>query len=90
MNAIALNHLWTYLKGLGLTASNRKWLADHLNESLKEESGTDEEDSAFLQSPNKAYIENGEVKVDVVTETMSIEEARDLTLKAIELEYSLP
>lgn len=39
---------------------------------------------------NRAYIENGEVKLDIVTETMSIEEARELTLKAVELEYSLP
>ncbi len=37
MNAIALNNLWTYLKGLGLTASNREWLAEHLYESLHEE-----------------------------------------------------
>ena len=39
---------------------------------------------------NRAYIEDGEVKWDIVTDTMSIEEAKELTLKAIELEYSLP
>lgn len=39
---------------------------------------------------NRVYIENGEVKVDIVTDTMSIEEAKALTLKAVELEYSLP
>lgn len=39
---------------------------------------------------NKVYIENGEVKMDFSTDTMSIEEAKKLTLKAIELEYMLP
>ena len=45
-----------------------------------------------LQEPkkNRVYIENGEVKVDFVTDTMSLEEAKELTLKAIDLEYSLP
>ena len=37
MNAIALNNLWTYLKSLGLTASNREWLAEHLHEVSDEE-----------------------------------------------------
>ena len=39
---------------------------------------------------NNVYIKNGEVKVDVVTDTMSIEEAKELTLKAVEREYMLP
>ena len=42
------------------------------------------------QGRNKVYIEDGEVKIDFVTDTMSIEEAKELTLKAIELEYMLP
>lgn len=33
MNAVSLNNLWSYLQGLTLTASNKKWLADHLYES---------------------------------------------------------
>lgn len=39
---------------------------------------------------NSVYIENGQVKMNLVTDTMSIEEAKELTLKAIDLEYSLP
>lgn len=39
---------------------------------------------------NKAYIEDGEVKLDIVTDTLSIKEAEELTLRAIELEYALP
>lgn len=30
MNAISLNHLWSYLQGLSLTESNQRWLASHL------------------------------------------------------------
>ena len=33
MNAVSMNNLWTYLQGLSLTASNRKWLAERLVES---------------------------------------------------------
>ncbi len=33
MNAVSMNNLWTYLQGLSLTASNRKWLAERLIES---------------------------------------------------------
>ena len=43
-----------------------------------------------IQAGNRVYVENGEVKVDIVTDTMSIEEAKQLTLKAIELECMLP
>ena len=39
---------------------------------------------------NKVYLEDGKVKMDFLTETMSIEEAKELTQKAIELEYMLP
>jgi len=42
------------------------------------------------QKQSRAYVENGEVKVDIATETMSIEDARQLTLKAMALEYSQP
>ena len=39
---------------------------------------------------NRAYIEDGEVKLDIVTETMDLEEARSLLHRVIDLEYSLP
>ena len=34
MNAVSMNNLWTYLQGLSLTASNRKWLAERLIEPV--------------------------------------------------------
>jgi hypothetical protein len=43
MNAVSLNNLWTYIQGLSLTASNRKWLAEKLIESEKKEVMSDQE-----------------------------------------------
>ena len=37
MNAVSMNNLWSYIQGLSLTASNRRWLAERLTEPLKEE-----------------------------------------------------
>ena len=37
MNTVSLNSLWSYLQSLGLTTSNKKWLAEHLFEAAKEE-----------------------------------------------------
>ena len=30
-----MNNLWSYIQGLSLTASNQRWLANHLIESAK-------------------------------------------------------
>jgi len=35
MNAVSLNNLWSYLQGLSLTASNQRWLANHLIEAAE-------------------------------------------------------
>ncbi len=35
MNATSLNNLWNYIQGPALSASNKKWLADHLRESMQ-------------------------------------------------------
>ena len=35
MTTVALNALWTYIESLGLSAKNRKWLADKLIEPTK-------------------------------------------------------
>ena len=32
MSTAALNNLWTYIKGLSLSYSDRQWLAEHLIE----------------------------------------------------------
>ena len=43
MNAVSMNNLWTYLQGLSLTASNRKWLAERLVEPENKEIMSDQE-----------------------------------------------
>lgn len=43
MNAVSMNNLWTYIQGLSLTASNRKWLAEKLIEPEKKEVMSDQE-----------------------------------------------
>ena len=35
MNSISLHNLWSYLQGLSLTASNKRWLASHLIEAAE-------------------------------------------------------
>lgn len=42
------------------------------------------------QGVNRVYVKDGEVKVDIVTDTMEPEELRALLHKAVDLEYSLP
>ena len=38
MNAVSLNHLWSYLQGLSLTASNQRWLGERLLEAAETDS----------------------------------------------------
>lgn len=33
MNAVAMNNILTFLQGLSMTASNKRWLAEHLIEA---------------------------------------------------------
>ena len=54
-----MNNLWTYLEGLSLTASNRKWLADKLTEPRRESVMSAEEVKADLK---EAFQQLKEVK----------------------------
>jgi antitoxin (DNA-binding transcriptional repressor) of toxin-antitoxin stability system len=45
---------------------------------------------ATEQELNRVYIEDGEVKMELQSDTMSIDEAKRLTMKMIDLEYALP
>ena len=44
---------------------------------------------ATEQELNRVYIEDGEVKMELKSDTMSIDEAKRLTMKMIDLEYGL-
>ena len=66
MNAVSMNNLWTYLQGLSLTASNRKWLAERLVEpesSAPPVLHTFEEAIADLDESEKEF-EHGDVLTD--------------------------
>lgn len=66
MNVASLNNLWSYIQGLSLTASNRRWLAERLIEPLQEEIAappvlqTWEEALADLDESEKEF-ESGDV-----------------------------
>lgn len=66
MNAVSMNNLWSFIQGLSLTASNRKWLAERLVEPLKEKDAappvlqTWEEAQADLEESEKEF-ERGDV-----------------------------
>ena len=59
MTTFALNNLWTYLQGLSLTASNRKWLAEKLVEPKESVVMNDEE---IRQGLTEAFHQLEEVK----------------------------
>ena len=44
MNAVSLNHLWSYLQGLSLTASNQRWLGERHFEASTANSAVSEEE----------------------------------------------
>ena len=87
MNAISLNNLWSYLEGLSLTASNRRWLGERLIEaSATQASSSSEEmkqkklDSLFgiwADSPDGEKIERTIMesrKADYERELVSMDE----------------
>ena len=52
MNAVSLNNLWSYLQGLSLTASNQRWLANHLMEAAESaESRSKKKEIVFPKIP---------------------------------------
>ena len=66
MNSVSMNNLWTYIQGLSLTASNRKWLAERLIEpetSVPPVLHTFEEAIADLDESEKEF-ERGDVLTD--------------------------
>ncbi|MBR1485170.1 MAG: hypothetical protein IJ612_05705 [Prevotella sp.] len=54
MNAISLNHLWSYLQGLSLTASNQRWLGERLIEASAAKPAT-AEDKMKLEKLNALF-----------------------------------
>ena len=75
MNAVPMNNLWSYLQGLSLTASNRKWLAEKLIEAPEQSITSDE------------AIKDG--LVEAFTQLKEVKAGTRQTRKAEELLYEL-
>ena len=80
MNAVSLNNLWTYLQSLALTASNKKWLADHLYEAAKE--GTVASASSHAMADGRKLLSENELPEAVrsligVADTMGDDDLND-------------
>ena len=54
MNAISLNHLWSYLQSLSLTASNQRWLGERLIEASAEH-GVESEEASKAKKLNALF-----------------------------------
>ena len=54
-----MNNLWSYLQGLSLTASNRKWLAERL---VEPQASTVMNDEEIRQGLTEAFQQLEEVK----------------------------
>ena len=54
MNAISLNHLWSYLQSLSLTASNQRWLGERLIEASAEH-GVESEETSKAKKLNALF-----------------------------------
>lgn len=48
MTALAIDKLWSFLQSLSLTANNKRWLAERLMESAKEQ-------SAIIENKKDSY-----------------------------------
>jgi hypothetical protein len=61
MNAVSMNNLWSYLQGLSLTASNQRWLANHLIESAEIEEKKNKKSEVVFPKIPKDYKPSPEV-----------------------------
>lgn len=55
MNTVSLNNLWSYLKGLSLTASNQRWLGEKLIEASETQTSCAKEEELKLKKLNALF-----------------------------------
>ncbi len=76
MNAISINTLWSFIQSLNLTRSNKKWLADHLYESVESEKTAAQSKAETLAQIDKALkefklIQEGKLQARPVEELLN-------------------
>lgn len=62
MTTVAMNNLWAYIKGLSLTKSNRKWLADRLINPTADDPKTARQKAYVKETLTRALREVEEAK----------------------------
>ncbi|MCR4958106.1 MAG: hypothetical protein K6B13_05800 [Prevotella sp.] len=81
MNAVSLHHLWNYLRGLSLTASNQRWLGERLIEASTEHNISSDEEKK-LKKLNALFGawsgKDGERIENVVREARKADYEREL------------
>lgn len=89
MNSVSLNNLWSYLQGLSLTTSNKKWLADHLYEAVKEDDNREAASMAQLDTLQKARALTKKQLLELEKqEYISLEDFRLLLYRTVDDIYS--
>ena len=89
MNTVSLNSLWSYLQSLGLTTSNKKWLADHLYEAVKEDDNREAASMAQLDTLQKARALTKKQLLKLEKqEYISLEDLRLLLYRTVDDIYS--
>ena len=82
MNTISLNNLWSYLQGLSLSASNKRWLGEQLIESSADKTTLPNGEEQKLKKLNALFGvwsgSDGERIEAVVNETRSVDYERKL------------
>ena len=78
MNSLSLNSLWSYIQSLTLTTSNKKWLADHLYEAVKEE-------TLAARSGKKLQITDE----DLILSADMLEPVKDITPLPADFDFDL-
>ena len=61
MDAVSLNHLWSYLQGLSLTSSNQRWLATHFIEAAENSENKDKKAELVFPKIPKDYKPSAKV-----------------------------
>lgn len=85
-NSTAMDNLWTYLQGLSLSVNDRRWLANRLVESIKnEEQLLLDEARMAIEEMRKQSVANGNSAMTLEEINNEISMARRLRKQSTEI-----
>ena len=85
MSTAALNNLWTYIKGLSLSYSDRQWLAEHLVEPEGIERAKERKRDEELVHKLHSLRYDGEMTADEMKK--ALRESHSFGLRKINYKY---